>query len=118
MMSLAQAIRETGLSETAIRHYESRGLINASRGGRGTILVTQRSVDELHIIAAAREIGFSVEESGYLLEILRNRGCPPNTSRDQLHALLHKKRCMDRLLGVFGKNLEAIEIILVPKRVR
>lgn len=102
---LTQAIRETGLSETAIRHYESRGLIQAPRGQRGTVLVTKRVVEELHILAAARNLGFSVEESGLLLEIRRSEGGLTDLAVSQLDALNEKKRDLMWLFKIFSDHM-------------
>jgi len=103
MMSLVQAIRETGLSETAIRLYESKGLVHAPRSSRGAVIVTDRVVRQLHTIAAARRLGFSVDDCAQLLALLKNGDGEQASTIKQLQQLRQKRA-----------DLEALELAFDP----
>ena len=88
-----------------ITHIECVALIQAPRGQRGAVLVTKRVVEKLHILAAARNLGFSVEESGLLLEIRRSEEGLTDSAVSQLDALNKKKRDLMWLFKIFSDQL-------------
>ena len=69
-MKIGQASAASGISERMIRHYEKIGLMpQAARRDSGYRDYDERDVRTLQFIARARDLGFSIEEIGKLLEL-------------------------------------------------
>jgi Cu(I)-responsive transcriptional regulator len=80
-MNISEAARRSGLSAKTIRYYEDIELIApANRGDNGYRQYDASSVEELHFLARAREVGFDLLECRQLLELQRDR------SRQSRHA--------------------------------
>ncbi len=80
-MNISEAARRSGLSAKTIRYYEDIDLIvPAARGDNGYRQYDGKSVEELHFLARAREVGFDLHECRQLLELQRDR------SRQSRHA--------------------------------
>ena len=73
-MKIGQASAASGISERMIRHYEKIGLIPAAaRRDSGYRDYDRRDVHTLRFIGRARDLGFSIEEIGRLLELWHDR---------------------------------------------
>jgi MerR family copper efflux transcriptional regulator len=89
-MNISEAARRSGLSAKTIRYYEEIELIApASRGENGYRQYDARSVEELHFLARAREVGFDLQECRQLLELQRDRS---RQSRHARQLVLEKSR--------------------------
>ena len=73
-MKIGQASAASGISERMIRHYEKIGLMpRAARRDSGYRDYDERDVHTLKFIGRARDLGFSVEEIGKLVELWQDR---------------------------------------------
>lgn len=60
-MNVSELSRQTGVSAHRLRHYETLGLIRASRSASGWREFDQRSARDVHFIAKSREVGVSLK---------------------------------------------------------
>jgi MerR family copper efflux transcriptional regulator len=80
-MRISEAAKKCGLSAKTIRYYEQIGLIEpALRAENGYREYTGDALGQLRFLARAREVGFNLEESRQLLELLKD------SSRQSIHA--------------------------------
>ena len=73
-MKIGEAAAQSGISERMIRHYEKIGLVpKAARRDSGYRDYCARDVQSLRFIGRARDLGFSIDEIGKLLELWHDR---------------------------------------------
>jgi MerR family transcriptional regulator, redox-sensitive transcriptional activator SoxR len=105
-VGIGELARRTGVQPSAIRYYESLGLLTAGRRGRWR-RYTAEAVDHLGAIRMARDLGFSIDEIRTLLNGFSPETPPPERWRQladeklpQLDALIRHASAMKRLLQV------------------
>jgi DNA-binding transcriptional MerR regulator len=102
--SISELSREFEVTTRTIRHYEDLGLLAPSRSGQNRIYSARDRV-HLKLILRGRRLGFSLKETGELLELYD----APNGEASQLkrfigkmrerrNALLEQRRDIDRVL--------------------
>ncbi len=73
-MNIGQAAKATGISAKMIRYYEDSGLIGpVARTDAGYRVYGPRDIHALGFIKRSRDMGFSVERIGELLQLWRDR---------------------------------------------
>jgi MerR family redox-sensitive transcriptional activator SoxR len=104
-MSIGEVATVTGLSQSAIRYYESEGLIAAParRGGKRDF--APEVVDSVRVIRMARELGFSLEDIRTLLNGFSTNTAPPvvwqqlaRRKLPEVNELIQRASAMKRLL--------------------
>src|SRR5262245_3783014 len=73
-MTIGEIARLAGIQTSAIRFYESIGLVSPPPRSSGWRRYTSDVLDRLAVIRVAREVGFTLEEIQTLLD-----GFPPET---------------------------------------
>jgi MerR family redox-sensitive transcriptional activator SoxR len=80
MMSIGEVVRRSGKAASAIRYYESIGLLPPAQRVSGRRFFPAETVRTLHVIDTARGAGLTLEEIASLLA-----GCEP------LHAIAARR---------------------------
>jgi MerR family transcriptional regulator, redox-sensitive transcriptional activator SoxR len=75
-LSIGELARRTGLSVSAIRFYEARGLIRATRGSGNQRRFVRSDIRRLSFVLIAQQLGFSLAEIEGELAILRHDQAP------------------------------------------
>jgi len=72
--------KRTGISVSAIRHYESEGLVHSSRTAGGQRLFSNADIRRISFVIVAQKLGFSLGQIRMHLDGLPNQRTP--TKRD------------------------------------
>jgi DNA-binding transcriptional MerR regulator len=107
-MQISEAGRRAGVSPPTIRYYEEIGLLpKPERSGAGYRRYTESTVEELRFIRKAQAIGFSLDETGEILQLSRagQRPCGHVLTLAQQHLAAVDERI--RRLQQFRKQLAA-----------
>ena len=112
MLTIGEVARRAGLSTSAIRYYESAGLLPAAARVNGRRRYDGAVLDRLGVIRLAQSAGFTLAETRTLLGGFGRR-TPPGVrwrslaerKRAELQARIEEARAMQRVLD----NLLACE---------
>ena len=66
-LTIGEVARRVGLNTSAIRYYESRGVLPRPDRESGRRRYTEETVQRLHVIDVAKRAGFSLDEAALLL---------------------------------------------------
>lgn len=72
-MNIGDAAKATGLPAKTLRYYEEIGLTAPARDDNGYRSFSERDLHELHFIARARNLGFSIEDVRALLSLWQDQ---------------------------------------------
>lgn len=110
-LSIGEVAARTGLSVTAIRHYEAEGLVAPDRTAGGTRQFARSDIRRLSFVRICQELGFSLSEIRAELDRLpggrtpdaRDWGRIATALRDRIEARIATLEGMrDRLGGCIG----------------
>ena len=110
-LPIGQIARRTGLSVSAIRFYEDKGLITPERNAGGQRRYLRSDIRRLSFILIAQQLGFSIRQIKTQLRTLPDQRTPTQRdwtrmSRDFRQVLDDKiatlERLRDRLDGCIG----------------
>jgi MerR family redox-sensitive transcriptional activator SoxR len=94
--SIGEVARRVGLSTSALRYYESLGLLPTPERSSGRRLYDQDALDRLAMIDVAQRAGFTLREVRVLLDGLQADTPPTQEWRDLAQ---HKLAEIDQLLA-------------------
>ena len=103
LLPIGDLARRTGLTVSAIRFYEEKGLLNPRRHGQQRRYAPADRT-RLRLILRGKRLGFSLDESA---EIIGMYGSP-GSSRKQLEALMEKIADKRRQLQEQRRELDAM----------
>lgn len=92
-ISIGQLAKRTGLSVSAIRYYEQRGLVDAERNAGGQRRFLRSDIRRLSFVLIAQQFGFTIEQIRRELAGLPKSRTP-------------NKRDWQRIATVFGTALD------------
>lgn len=108
-MNISQAAKLSGLSSKTIRFYEQQGIIQAAnRAENGYRVYSNKQLEQLRFIKRARDLGFSLDESKELLELLHN---PERRSAEVKARVLAHVEQIDQQLIQLTKMREQLLIL-------
>ncbi|MEE2034007.1 MerR family transcriptional regulator [Rhodococcus chondri] len=85
-MRISQLAERTGVPSTTLRYYESAGLVPADRTVSGYRVYTDRDVDRIAFIRAAKQVGLSLDEIRDVLDVWEHDACAD--VRDRLRPMV------------------------------
>src|SRR5438105_4730956 len=80
MLTIGEVARRSGVASSALRFYESRGLIESERTGSGHRRYARAVLRRIAFIVFAQRIGLTLDEIG--AELARLPGAVPPTRRE------------------------------------
>jgi MerR family transcriptional regulator, redox-sensitive transcriptional activator SoxR len=75
-LSIGELARRTGVSVSAIRFYEARGLVQATRGSGNQRRFMRSDIRRLSFVLIAQQLGFSLAKIAAELSTLRHDQAP------------------------------------------
>lgn len=108
-MNISQAAKLSGLSSKTIRFYEQQGIIQAAgRADNGYRVYSDKQLEQLRFIKRARDLGFSLEESKELLELLHD---PQRRSAEvKAHVLAHVEQIDQQLIQLTKMREQLLDL--------
>ena len=76
LLTIGRLAERTGLSVSAIRFYEERGLVRSRRNERGHRRFTRDAIRRLSFVLIAQQFGFTIEQIRAELDRLPDRRTP------------------------------------------
>jgi len=106
-VKIGEASAASGISERMIRHYEKIGLMpEPMRRNSGYRDYDERDVHTLKFIGRARDLGFSLDEIGRLLELWHDRSRASADVKALALARAKELRRKERTLHEMRRSLE------------
>ena len=110
-LSIGQVAERTGVSRSALRYYESQGLVSTSRNAGGQRRFKRSDLRRVSFVLIAQQLGFRLDEIKNQLDTLPDERTPTQRdwtriSQSYRHVLDERiamlERMRDRLDGCIG----------------
>lgn len=109
-MNIGEVSSASGVSAKMIRYYEQIGLLRSpERSPAGYRLYSVLDIHDLSFIRRARDLGFTVEQIGELLELWRNR---KRASADVKRIASEHLERLERKMAEIGEMTEALKFLI------
>ncbi|MFJ9610892.1 redox-sensitive transcriptional activator SoxR [Kitasatospora sp. NPDC101176] len=86
LLTIGQLAHRSGLAASALRYYESLGLIHATRTSGGQRRYTRGTLRRIAFVRAAQRVGLSLDEARVALDRLPERPAPSGNEWDLVAA--------------------------------
>ncbi len=106
-LGIGQVAQRTGLSVSAIRHYESLGLVHAERTPGGQRRFLRSDIRRLSFVLIAQRLGFSLADIGEQLAHLPRSAAP--TASDWTRMARGFRRDIDLRIGELERLRDTLD---------
>lgn len=124
-LPIGEIARRTGLSVSAIRFYEERGLVKAGRNSGGQRRFARSDIRRLSFVLIAQQLGFSIEQIAKALKPLPLERAPTKKEWSALAAefrfdldsrISRLTRLRDKLDGCIGCGCLSLDVCSLYNR--
>lgn len=111
LLTIGQLADRSGLAASALRYYESLGLIHATRTSGGQRRYTRATLRRIAFVRAAQRVGLSLDEAKVALDRLPDRPAPSRAEWDRVaeswqnrvdDQIAELQRLKEKLTGCIG----------------
>lgn len=106
-LSIGALARRTGLSVSTIRFYESRGLVQAKRGGGNQRQFSRSDIRRLSFVLIAQQLGLSLSEIEAEISLLPRDRAP--SSEEWRHVATRIRGVLAAKLVTLQKTVELLD---------
>jgi MerR family redox-sensitive transcriptional activator SoxR len=107
VLTVSEVASRSGFAASALRYYESQGLIEASRSGGGQRRYERSVLRQLAFIRAASNVGLTLEEIREELDRLPRRRTP--TKADWMRITRHWRTRLDDQIAALEKLRDGLD---------
>jgi MerR family transcriptional regulator, copper efflux regulator len=108
MITIGALAKQAGLRTSAVRYYESAGLLHSRRLPNGYRTYDQSAVSALRFVRRAQGLGITLKETGQLLDMWRSGRQPCGRVRDLAREHLLEIEARIRELRLLRKELQMV----------
>ncbi len=106
-LSIGQLATRTGLAVSAIRYYETQGLVSATRNAGGQRRFVRSSIRRLSFVLIAQQLGYQLEQIRELLAGLPAERTP--TQKDWARMSKQFRQSLDERIATLGRLRERLD---------
>lgn len=106
-ISIGELARRTGISVSAIRFYEGRGLIQSRRTEGGQRRFLRSDIRRLSFIRIAQQVGLSIEAIETELKTLPDGRTP--TQADWTRISAHMRKMLDQQIAMLERTRDKLD---------
>jgi DNA-binding transcriptional MerR regulator len=109
ILSIGEMAEKFGMTQRALRFYESRGLLNPTRD-RGTRLYGREDQRHLALILKGRRLGFTLSEIAEMIGAKSGRASPQALK-------LTRQKCLEQIAMLEHQTRDALEALAELRRI-
>ena len=106
-LSIGDVAQRTGLTVSAIRFYEERGLVKADRSSGGQRRFERSDIRRLSFVQIVQQLGFSIEQIGDVLQKLPKSRTP--TKRDWTLISQDFRKDLDKRIAILERLRDKLD---------